>query len=304
MLLHPFAMRHVLFGLLLAPAILHKPAKFAQAAVTDWGDKTFFGDGYMRAYFTYHGSIPHELGVEISPGLYENTPTEPSDGKNDVRTNTGQGVVWYCCGYEIKPPFPDSVKELTAFEHAVMNFNPYGHPPPEIYDAAHIDFHFYTQTEKERLAIPGVKKEKDMCGPTIPMTCEDFEELGADLPCDQAIVDYANVGAVEPEMANHLIDITSPEFEGSEFTHTFIYNTCYGRICGFEPMITNEFIQGLKSGRKKVCKNIKTPAKLPESGFYPTKYCMEYKETEDVFVVFLKNWKMFEESDGVCPGRV
>lgn len=260
----------------------------------------------MQAYFTYNPNtgIPRALGVEFSSGLYEKTPMEASDGQNDVfALPNKEDVFWYCCGHEIKPIFPDSVKELTAFQHAVMNFNPKGHPPEEIYDEPHIDFHFYTQTEDERLDIPGVTFSKDMCDSSVPMSCQDKDDLAAPLPCDQDLeqLGYMNVDAVEPQMANHLIDFQSPEISAQEkFTYTFIYNTCYGNICGFEPMITNEFMIGLQNGRgkRKICINIKTPTKFPEAGYYPTKYCMEYKKKKDVFVVVLKEWELFEKSNG------
>src|SRR5262249_23642859 len=84
---------------------------------------------------------------------------------------------------------------------------------------------------------------------------------------------YADVDAVEVRMGNHLIDLSSPEFQPQgNFTHTFIFGAYEGRITFWEPMITKSFLDQKTSS----CADIRLPDGYAVDGYYPTKYCIRY----------------------------
>jgi len=168
----------------------------------------------------------------------------------------------------------------------------------------HIDFHFWTQTNDERMSIPGVKCMKDMClthtGIEVAMNCSDAYALAKDVPADELPPGYANVIGVEPRMSNHLVPVAfADEFNGGRFLHTFIFPSCYGHICAFEPMVTVEFFKTTVFSQKKVCFRIRTPQALPKAGYYPTKYCMSYNDVNKTYRVYLTAFELFPASDGI-----
>ena len=216
----------------------------------------------------------------------------------------GQGTAWYCCGYEIVLGLPESALSLTAFRHVVLNWNPQGHVPPGVYSQAHTDFHFYFTSSEERRAIGRAPDANAMCWipnpagsepPTVPIpqTCEQFARTAAALPDDQMPPGYLNVGATEPAMGNHLLDLSSHEFHGQAFDHTFIYMADAGRLTGMEPMIALAFLRNLQ---EPVRVPISMPAAFPTAGLYPTEYVMEYDRAGGLFRVSYESWKPFPAS--------
>lgn len=301
---------------ILAPILLLALAAPASAVSkkvrTDWGPEVAFGDGAVSAYFQYRGKKPKKhvdrttpvaLGVWFSAGFLNAWPQEPSDGTYDIHTPEGE-LFWPCCGHEVKPAFPGSVGRVTAFEHLVLNVNPHGHPPPAIYNLPHIDLHFYTIPESERLAIMGPDDSTGMCyetGIPEPLSCEDVAIVTAPVPADQQPPGHINVRAVEPGMGNHLIDSTAPEFNGGTFSRTFIFGSNAGRLIFFEPMITREH---LLAATGEECVPISMPAALPEAGWYPTEYCIRYFPVDDAYTVSLEAWERYPESGAdMSPSR-
>jgi hypothetical protein len=277
---------------------------FPPGGTTDWGGAVPFGNGTFEAFYTYNGGGPKYLGVYFTASALENTPTAPSDGTYDVFDADGN-VAWACCGHEIKPPLPAAAKAQTAFEHIVLNYNPVGHPPPGVYMGhEHIDFHFYTITDAERLAIEGAAEASEMCMDTstvdasfppapAPMTCSQVARVAEHLAPDQLPPGHINVGAVEPGMGNHYIDSTAPEFNGETFTHTFIYGSNEGDLIFMEPMITMAWLDELTS---TTCFDISMPEAFPEAGDYPTEYCMRYRPNDDAYAVYYRSFASFDAS--------
>lgn len=148
-----------------------------------------------------------------------------------------------------------------------------GHPPEGIYNVPHFDFHFYT--------IPGETVDGIV---TEPATYS--------IPDSQIPTDYQRVPAVdtdddgepdtplvEKEMGEHIVDLTSPEFqEGGAFTHTMIYGAYdadgdgTGQLSFVEPMVTLEFLRNLDG---EVATEIKTPDEFATADEYPTRYVLE-----------------------------
>jgi hypothetical protein len=295
----------VAFGLVhFSPAALGSTAEVS----TEYGASAVFQGESVRAFISHDGQQIQSFGVEVPAALYDKAPVDPpSDGLYDVPVDAedpGQGMAWYCCGYEIVVPIPASATELTPFREVVLNWNPKGHVPPFVYDVPHTDFHFYFMSDEERLTIGGAHDSSSMCtvpnflGPEppmlpIPQNCEQLAVTGAVLPADQMPPGYQNLGLTEPAMGNHLVDPAFHEFHGMPFDHTLIYMTNAGRLTGMEPMISLAFMRSL-DGPVRV--PISMPAAFPVAGMYPTEYVVEYDREGGLFRVSYETWKPFPAS--------
>lgn len=142
--------------------------------------------------------------------------------------------------------------DVTIFNHVWINWNPDGHPPVDIYDKPHFDFHYYTVSPEER------------------ETYLDPVKLDASLPADYLPATYIGVDPV-PTMGKHYVDVTSPELNGQPFTQTFIYGSYDTKMKFLEPMITLDFLKNTSSFERM----IPQPAKFQKTGYYPTKMRIE-----------------------------
>ncbi|HEY7597085.1 MAG TPA: hypothetical protein VH969_28315, partial [Actinophytocola sp.] len=96
---------------------------------------------------------------------------------------------------------------------------------------------------------------------------------------------------VEPAMGNHLVDPTAPEFNGTPFTHTWIYGVWNTKVTFFEPMITHAWFAGLRDGSiNDGCFDFKLPSAWQESGWYPTKYCLRHRDNRSDLTISLENF--------------
>jgi hypothetical protein len=141
----------------------------------------------------------------------------------------------------------------TPFTHILVDWNPKGHDPEPIYGKPHFDFHFYTSSEAERMAIPAYAQDS---------TKFLRYPAPAYLPAS-----YVPIPGGIPQMGSHWVDVTSPELSGAPFTQTFIYGTYNGKVNFYEPMITGEFIKANPGFER----SIPQPAKFEKGGWYPTK---------------------------------
>jgi hypothetical protein len=144
----------------------------------------------------------------------------------------------------------------TPFKSIVVNWNPNGHTPANIYDKPHFDFHFYMITEAEREQIPayGIDSTKFQLFP-----------LPGYLPAN-----YIPIPEGEEMMGKHWADINSPELNPvtpQPFTQTFIYGSYNGRVTFYEPMATLSFI----TATNNFVRDIPQPVKYAKPGYYPTK---------------------------------
>lgn len=271
------------------------------------GPAISMGNGLVHTY-TLMNPIgkPLEIGIYFDAGALEGLPTSISDGLWDVLDADGN-IVHPCCGHEHFLEFPSKVLDATAFQYAIVNWNPQGHIPPGIYDVPHFDFHFYTFSNEERLSIEAPALENacrppDHPAPFVPLTCEVYTEAMLPLPTDQQPPDYVNVGAIEPGMGNHLLDFNSQEWIGEPFTQTFIFGSYGGKLTFWEPMITLAYFEGLvvgkkgETGPKQSIIPIKMPAAAPKAGWYPSKYLIRYMPSSNAFSVSLKAFQWLPES--------
>lgn len=157
---------------------------------------------------------------------------------------------------------------LTTFDHVYLDWNPHGHEPGPVYGKPHFDFHFYTISEQERLAIPGLNP---------PAT--DVR------PDDKYIPPmYLQTPGLVPAMGAHWVDLLSPEFQpGGGFSRTFIFGSYQGKFVFYEPMITLEYLLGKPN--EKIA--IRQPQAYQRSGYYPLSYVISYSESPKEYSVAL-----------------
>src|SRR5689334_2065181 len=83
---------------------------------------------------------PLRIGIAIDDAAMNSLdPGTPGGGHNMMNSLSLQ--------------FPEKAG-VTPFKHAMLDWNPHGHEPANVYDKPHFDFHFYTIEKTERDAIP------------------------------------------------------------------------------------------------------------------------------------------------------
>lgn len=279
----------------LAQRLLQRTLSY-KGSCASYGASADLGEGKLTAYSQTVGDRPTSIGVSFPASTLRGLPHDPPTGGLWCYDKDGDGTedpMHECTGgYENALPLSQKFLNTvdTPFTYLLMNWNPMGHMPPHVYDLPHFDIHFYLNDNDERLAIrPGP------CPALV--NCDDYK-LGKNLPAAKyRTADHVDLDAVEPGMGNHLIDTTGPEFHGERFTHAYIYGSWDGDITFMEPMVTQEWFQGLVDGtRESACFDAKQPAAWKEAGWYPTNYCLRYRENRDELTASLEGFVYREAS--------
>ncbi|WP_280265390.1 hypothetical protein [Nocardia wallacei] len=244
----------------------------------EYGQSASLGNGRITAYSqTDSAGKPLAIGMVATDGVYDALPHDPPTGGLYCHDKNADGAVdphHECAGgYENALPLNDNLtrRDDIPFTYVLANWNPHGHVPMGVWDKAHFDVHFYLNDNAERLAI--------RTGPCLQMTdCADYA-LGKNLPAARyRPPNYVDLDAIEPAMGQHLIDKTTPELNGGPFTHTFIYGSWNGEITFYEPMVSLEQYNGLRSGTiGDSCTPIEQPQAWQQAGWYPTRYCLRHR---------------------------
>ncbi len=149
---------------------------------------------------------------------------------------------------------------VAPFNHAVVNWNPTGHPPAGIFTVPHFDVHFYTITSEERSAI--LPSDPQFAAKAARLPSAEFRPSG-----------YVNDAFAIPQMGVHWTDPSSPAFIGQPFAKEFIYGSWDGSLTFYEPMLTKAL---LETKPATTVTAIKLPAKYAKAGSYPTSYTIGY----------------------------
>jgi hypothetical protein len=217
----------------------------ANISNTYYGPQVQLGNGRVRSWISIsREGEPEQIGIEMTAGALHNLPTgEHSSTLLQLH---------------------QKAKQLTPFDHINIDWEAGGHPPPGIFTVPHFDFHFYTISVADQLAIP-VPDQNNM---------SLFTSLNAGvLP-----IDYSIAGGPVPQMGMHWLDRTSAVFPPTlqTFTNEFVYGTYNGNVIFYEPMITRSL---LLSGTS-VQREIKQPITFSKTGtYYPTMYNV-YKDAK------------------------
>jgi hypothetical protein len=161
-----------------------------------------------------------------------------------------------------------------------VNWNPKGHIPPG-FDMPHFDIHFY---------IEGISETLQSIRATVGICRCQFKIATKPVPPNY-IHRVKSVDAVAPA-GNHLIDLTSPEFHGQNFTRTMIYGSYNGKITFYEEMLTLNY---LRSQTEK-CNPIKSGRGVALSGYYPTVSCIRHDPAKKEYSVSLEKFTLRQSS--------
>ena len=229
------------------------------------------GNGTVSSYAEFgKDGAPAAIGVAWSATGLEGLPTNSDEHRCHGRDKEGSIVADTKCQHthHFVIPLPDAVARRSdiPFKWVLLNWNPYGHIPPGVYDSAHFDVHFEMQPIADAFAI-----EAGPCGPEF-VRCDQFQRGRKPLPPNYMPPDYVDVEAVVPVMGNHLIDLTGPEFQKQPFTRSWIYGTYDGKVIFYEAMVTRAYLLSRPDG----CLPIKAPKAVAVAGFYPTEYCVRH----------------------------
>lgn len=205
---------------------------------------------------------PEALGVSLSEAGYESL-TDPGDGHNSGLAKHDGAV--------IELEMPDQTP--APYNHATLDWNPEGHPPPDIYTVPHFDVHFYFLSPQARDAIQG--------GPAQTFPDEQY------VPSS-----YAADSVNTPDMGMHYVNLQAPEFNGEPFTHTFIYGFYQGEHTFIEPMVTTDVL----SSNPDVNAEVPQPETYQRTGMYPARYRIVHDTEAGEYRVVLADLNRYEGS--------
>lgn len=231
----------------------------AVANRTAYGPSVKVGQGIARAYVTTKNGVP-EVGIALTEGALRGLPNEKGPGGVFAHGHTT---------FEHVLDLPSA--NPTPFRHVLLNWNPGGHEPPGIYDAAHFDFHFYVISSKERVAIDPTDPEFQRKAERVP----DAQWIPARyiMPAPTA---FARMGV-------HWVDTSSAELKGQPFTRTFIYGTWDGKVIFSEPMVTKAYLET----KPQFSATLPAPPRGRGDGFYPEGYSVRWDAESEEYRIAL-----------------
>jgi hypothetical protein len=220
------------------------------------GETKPLGKGQVRSWINLDkDGKPTAIGLTFSEEALKTLPQELPPGAE---------------GMEVSLALPAQAA-ATAFKHIGLDWNPKGHPPVNVYDLAHFDFHFYMITEEERAGITA--NGDDLLRSRREPAAEFVPEGYVHVPDSEV-----------PRMGSHWVNPLSKELHGQMFTTTFLYGSYDGRLVFAEPMISKSFLET----KTNVTEVIKLPAKYARNAYYPTKYSVRYDPVTREYTVALE----------------
>lgn len=263
------------------------------------GANSNVGNGTVSSYAEFEKSgAPKAIGVVFQAGALEGLPSTHSDGHHCFDRNKDGTIdpqTECISSHERVIPLPSELARRSdiPFKWVGLNWNPYGHIPPGVYDPPHFDVHFYMEPIEKIFAIqPGP------CGPEF-VRCDQFKIATQPLPSNYMHSDFKSVDAVAPAMGNHLVDPTSPEFNKIKFTRTWIYGTYDGRVTFYEEMVTRDYLLS----RPATCFPLKSPPSVGIKGYYPTQSCIRYLPQSNEYTISMEGFAL-REASAPAPARV
>lgn len=220
------------------------------------GTEVKMGNGRANSFFKINGTgTPLEIGFELTVEALTGLTQDPNDFAN--RT--------------FVLPMDQKALELTPFDHLVINWGPQGHPPIGVFNLPHFDFHLYTITLAEQLAIP----------PYSTATAAKIDLLP---PTGFMPVSYNPDQGGIPAMGKHWLN---PAAVPSPFTHTMIYGSFDGQVHFVEPMVTLAVLQA----GNFISTPYAQPEKFAKAGkWYPTNYNIYQDQQSKKYYVTLSEF--------------
>jgi hypothetical protein len=166
---------------------------------------------------------------------------------------------------------PAAAQQQTGLTHLTMYWEAMGHPPGP-YLTPHFDFHFYTASPAERLAMDCTDVSKPA---TLP---EGYALPDQDLPPDMAKMIGVGtlIGICVPQMGMH--SLPAAEFESTGlFRGTMVIGYYSGKAIFVEPMITKAMLM------EKAAFDLPIPSIPGMSGNYPHAFRADYDAEKQVY---------------------
>lgn len=124
-----------------------------------YGESAPRGSGTLTAYSQQERGKPFAIGVVLPDRTLTGLPLDPPTDGTSCFDKDGNGsidpMVECANGYgsilRLSSGFRHGVD--TPFKYLMVDWNPHGHGPPNVYDKPHFDAHFYLQDDAERRAI-------------------------------------------------------------------------------------------------------------------------------------------------------
>lgn len=217
------------------------------------GPQVILGDGKVRSWISVSKEtrMPIEIGIEMTPGALTGLPDAAPGSESPT----------------ILLPLHHKAKELTPFMHIGLNWQNHGHgggPTNTEFASPHFDFHFYTISNEERLAIPNwCSCPADEAFNIFPQPVSDYMPSGYVTPPGQ--------GAVYGQMGKHWLPIP---FDYLPFTKVMVYGTYDGAIVFLEPMVALDYLLS----KPDFHDYYRQPKYFAKAGNYPTKYNISYDD--------------------------
>jgi len=256
------------------------------------GANASVGSGTVSSYAEFDkNGAPKAIGIVFPASALDGLPTAHSDGHHCFDRNKDGKIdpeAECVATHEWVIPLPSEAARSSGipFKWVGLNWNPSGHIPPGVYDLPHFDVHFYIDPIETVFAL-GLGP----CGPEF-VRCDQFELANKPLPANYMPPDFKSVGAVAPAMGNHLIDPTSPEFNGKKFTRTWIYGVYDGRVTFYEEMLTRDYLLS----RPTACFPIKPAPAVGIKGYYPSQSCIRYNAQANEYTISIEGFTLREAS--------
>jgi hypothetical protein len=242
------------------------------AATGDTG--TFFGpsqplgNGTIKTYTVVdEGGQPTEVGLRMTAAALDGLPATTSGPPPMVMLD-----------------FPDQAS-ATAFDHVMLNWNPQGHDPVELFAEPHFDVHFDMVDMATIEAI-------DPSDPAYAAKAERAPDAKY-VPQGYMVPPGPPVAAqAVPGMGVHLVDGTDTSLVPGayDFRNIVINGTWDGRYIFIEPMITREWLLTRPDSEQP----LKQPQAYQKSAYYPTTYGVSYDEQANEYVISLGGMTMRE----------
>lgn len=208
------------------------------------------GEGQARTWITLDSKgFPMEIAIEITEDAIKN----PGD---DAEMDMTDGAMEMEHGAMTMLPLHTKAKNATPFDHVGINWNPHGHPPADVFDTPHFDFHFYTISLEEQLAIPSYSAATDALFNTYPaaefLPANYFTPPGED--------------TAEAQMGKHWIPTNLGDY--LPFSKILVYGSYNGKVNFIEPMVTQAYLLQ----KINTSESYSQPLSVQKKGNYPTKY--------------------------------
>jgi hypothetical protein len=232
----------------------------ASHAGTTFGPSQPLGNGTAKTYVTLDAAgQPTEVGLRLSATALDNLPQ-----------NTGPADATMLA-------FPDQAA-ATPFDHVMLNWNPQGHDPVELFGKPHFDIHFDMVDMAAMQAI----------NPDDPQFAAKAEHLPDPkyVPQDYAVPPGPPAAAqAVPGMGVHLLDGSDQSLVPGKynFQQIIVEGVWDGRYTFTEPMITREWLltQPTLQG------NLKQPQAYQQTAYYPTTYSVHVDPQTRDYVIAL-----------------